>query len=162
MMREKGDEIMAVLLFIIWIIFNGKITLEISLFGIVFSVLITWFMVKFMDYNLKGELKMIKKLGLFIKLFAVLVLEIAKSNEQLLYWIFSDKYRMEPVLVSFSVHLKKEWTRALLANFITLTPGTITAFLEDDIFTVHCLDIELAEGIEDCAFVKILSQLEEE
>ena len=35
-------------------------------------------------------------------------------------------------------------------------------FLEDDIFTVHCLDKELAEGIEDCAFVKVLSQLEEE
>lgn len=153
---------MAVLLFIIWIIFNGKITAEIACFGAVFSVLITWFMVRFMDYNVKGELKMVKKLGLFTKLFIVLVLEIAKSNEQLLYWIFSDKYRMEPVLVSFSVQLKKEWTRALLANFITLTPGTITAFLEDDIFTVHCLDKELAEGIEDCAFVKVLSQLEEE
>ncbi len=153
---------MAVLLFIVWIIFNGKITLEIACFGVVFSLLITWFMVHFMDYNLKGELKMVKKLGLFAKLFVILVLEIAKSNEQLLYWIFSDKYRMEPVLVSFSVSLKQEWTRALFANFITLTPGTITAFLEDDIFTVHCLDKELAEGIEDCAFVKILHKLEEE
>ena len=153
---------MAVLLFIVWIIFNGKFTLEIACFGIVFAVLLTWFMVHFMNYDLKGEVKMVKKLGLFIKLFTVLILEIAKSNEQLLYWIFSDKYRMEPVLVTFTVQLKKEWTRALLANFITLTPGTITAFLEDDIYTVHCLDKELAEGIEDCAFVKILTELEAE
>lgn len=153
---------MAILLFIAWIIFNGKITLEISVFGVIFSILITWFCVRFMDYDLKGELKMVKKTGLFIKLFTVLVLEIAKSNEQLLYWIFSDKYRMEPILVTFNVNLKKDWTRALLANFITLTPGTITAFLEDDIYTVHCLDKELAEGIEDCAFVKILQKLEEE
>ena len=151
---------MAVLLFIAWIIFNGQITLEITIFGVIFSLLITLFCVKYMDYDLKGELKMIKKLGLFIKLFIVLVLEIAKSNEQLLYWIFSDKYRMEPVLVTFNVDLKKDWTRALLANFITLTPGTITAFLEDDIYTVHCLDKELAEGIEDCSFVHILKELE--
>lgn len=153
---------MAVLLFIAWIIFNGKMTLEISIFGVIFSVLITLFCVRFMDYDIKGELKMVKKTGLFIKLFFVLVLEIAKSNEQLLYWIFSDKYRMEPVLVSFYVDLKQEWTRAILANFITLTPGTITAFLEDDIFTVHCLDKELAEGIENCAFVEVLKKLEEE
>lgn len=153
---------MAVLLFLAWLIFNGQVTLEIAIFGVIFSVLITMFCVRFMDYDIKGELKMVKKIGLFAKLFIVLVLEIAKSNEQLLYWIFSDKYRMEPVLVSFSVRLKKDWTRAILANFITLTPGTITAFLEDDIYTVHCLDKELAEGIEDCAFVEILEKLEEE
>ena len=69
---------------------------------------------------------------------------------------------MLEIPAAFSVRLKKEWTRAMLANFITLTPGTITAFLEDDIYTVHCLDKELAEGIEDCAFVKILTELEAE
>lgn len=105
---------------------------------------------------------MIKKIGLFMKLFFVLVVEIAKANEQLIYWIFSDKYRMEPALVKFKVDLKKDWSKAILADFITLTPGTITALLEDDVFTVHCLDKELAEGIENCLFVTILKELEAE
>ena len=69
---------------------------------------------------------------------------------------------MEPALVSFSVDLKKNWTKVILANFITLTPGTITALLEDNVFTVHCLDKDLANGIETCAFVTILKRLEEE
>lgn len=33
----------------------------------------------------------------------------------------------------------------MLANSITLTPGTITVSLEDDEYVVHCLDKELAE-----------------
>lgn len=148
--------------FFAWIIFNGKFTLELALFGVFFSVVLTWFMVKYLDYQIQNEIKMIKKIPLFLQLLAVLVLEVAKANEQLLYWIFSDKYRMEPAMVVFTVDLKKSWTKALLANFITLTPGTITEALEDNVFSVHCLDRDLAEGIEDCAFVKILKRLEEE
>lgn len=150
------------LYFFAWLIFNGRVTLEIALFGAFFSFLLTWFCVRFMDYDLRSELRGIKKIGLFIELLFVLILEIAKANEQLIYWIFSDKYRMEPALVSFSVDLKKNWTKVVLANFITLTPGTITALLEDNVLTVHCLDKDLANGIENCAFVTILKRLEEE
>ena len=49
----------------------------------------------------------------------------------------------------------------LLANSITLTPGTITVSVEDDRFCVHCLDKELAEGMEDSVFVKLLEEMEE-
>lgn len=153
---------MIVLFFIAWIIFNGNLTLEIAGFGVLFSFLLTFFCVKVMDYKIQKEWIMIKKIGLFIELFVVLIIEIAKSNEQLIYWIFSDKYRMEPALVKFKVDLKKEWTKAILADFITLTPGTITALLENDELTVHCLDKELAEGIENCSFVTVLKKLEEE
>lgn len=148
--------------FFAWIIFNGKFTLELALFGVCFSIALTWFSVTFLDYPIRNEWKMIKKTPLFLQLMAVLVLEIAKANEHLLYWIFSDKYRMEPAMVVFTVDLKKNWTKALLANFITLTPGTITEALEDNVFSVHCLDRDLAEGIEDCAFVRILKKLEED
>lgn len=153
---------MVILFFIAWIIFNGNLTVEIAGFGVLFSLLLTYFCVKFMGYKIQKEFVMIKKIGLFMKLFFVLVVEIAKANEQLIYWIFSDKYRMEPALVKFKVDLKKDWSKAILADFITLTPGTITALLEDDVFTVHCLDKELAEGIENCLFVTILKELEAE
>ena len=153
---------MFILYFIAWIIFNGNLTVEIAGFGVLFSFLLTLFSVKVMGYKINKEWLMLKKIGLFVELFAVLIFEIAKSNEQLIYWIFSDKYRMEPALVKFKVDLKKEWTKAILADFITLTPGTITGLLENDEYTVHCLDKELAEGIENCSFVRILKKLEEE
>lgn len=153
---------MVVLLFLLWVVFNGKLNIEITLFGLVFSVLLTLFCVKYMDYNIKDEIRMIKKTGLIFKLILVLIFEIAKSNSQVFYWVFSDKYRMEPAIVTFNVDLKKSWSKVILSNFITLTPGTITVLLEDNMLSVHCLDKTLAEGIEDSAFIKILRKLEEE
>lgn len=48
----------------------------------------------------------------------------------------------------------------MLADSITLTPGTITVSVENDRFCVHCLDRELAEGMEDSVFVGLLLEME--
>ena len=58
--------------------------------------------------------------------------------------------------------LKSETAKVMLANSITLTPGTITVSLEDDTLLVHCLDKTLSEGMEDSEFVKMLEKLEGE
>ncbi len=52
----------------------------------------------------------------------------------------------KPALVRFKTDLKTKQARVVLANSITLTPGTITVTLEEDEYVVHCLDKELAEG----------------
>ena len=49
----------------------------------------------------------------------------------------------------------------MLANAITLTPGTITVTLEGSEYTVHCLDESMAEGIQDSEFVKYILKFEE-
>lgn len=151
---------MFLLFFLAWIIFNGNFTLEIAIFGVLFSCCMVAFICRFMDYKLRYDWLIVKRLGLIIKLLFVIVLEIAKANEQLIYWIFSNKYRMEPAIVKFKTDLKTEWSKAVLANCITLTPGTITATLEGNEFVVHCLDKELGEGLADCAFVRVLRELE--
>ena len=48
----------------------------------------------------------------------------------------------------------------MLANSITLTPGTITVKLSGDEFSVHCLDKSLAVGLSDSIFVKLLMRIE--
>jgi multicomponent Na+:H+ antiporter subunit E len=48
----------------------------------------------------------------------------------------------------------------MLADSITLTPGTITVSLEGNEYVVHCLDKELAEGINTSVFVTLLKRLE--
>ena len=60
----------------------------------------------------------------------------------------------------FNTDLKTGLAKVLLANSITLTPGTITVSVEDNRFCVHCLDRELAEGLEDSAFVELLKEIE--
>ncbi len=49
----------------------------------------------------------------------------------------------------------------MLANSITLTPGTITIAIEDGVYTVHCLDLELATDIGESVFVRELMKAQE-
>ena len=74
--------------------------------------------------------------------------------------IYSAKYELEPAVVHFRTDLQTTFARVLLANSITLTPGTITVSLEDDLYTVHCLDKQLAQGIDSSVFVKLLERIE--
>ena len=67
---------------------------------------------------------------------------------------------MEPVIVKVHTNLKTETAKVILANSITLTPGTITVSLTGQELLVHCLDKSLAEGMEDSAFVKLLEEME--
>ncbi len=152
---------MFVLFFVIWIIFNGQITLEIALFGLVISAVMYWFICKFFDYSIRRELINIKLLGYSAKYIAVLVLEIIKANLQVVKLIGTARYELEPALVTFHTVLKTESARALLANSITLTPGTITVSLDGDELMVHCLDKSLGVGIDESVFVEMLLKMEE-
>ena len=152
---------MLVILFALWLIFNGKVTLEIVLFGIVLSTLVYLFCCKFLGYNPKRELIALRLLPQGIGYFFVLVWEVVKANVAAISLVVSPKYEVEPALVTFRTELKSDLARTILANSITLTPGTITVELTDDEFKVHCLDKEMAEGIEDSVFVRLLQKLEE-
>lgn len=131
-----------------------------AIFGLVFSVAIFLFMNKFMDLTLKKDLALVKAIPFLIKYIVVLIIEIIKAALGVVPFIFG-KQKPEAVIVKFDAPLKNNITRALLANSITLTPGTITAKLEDSHYTVHCLDKSMSEGMDQSIFVKQLLKIEE-
>lgn len=151
---------MYLLFFLLWIIFNGRITTEIVLFGIVISAALYWFICKFMDFSPKRELMYLKKGGYLIQYVYYLVKEIVAANFATMKLVCSSSRVVEPVLIEFDTHFKNDTSKFLLANSITLTPGTITVSIQGDRFTVHCLDKTLAEGIESSVFVKLLEKIE--
>ena len=151
---------MFVLFFLIWIIFNGQLTLEIAAFGIVIAEVIYVFICKFLDYSPRNDIILCKRLFLLLHYVFVLVVEILKANGAVFRMIYSAKYNIEPAVVHFKTTLHSTFARVLLANSITLTPGTITVSLKDDEYVVHCLDKELAMGIDSSIFVKLLERIE--
>lgn len=151
---------MYVLYFILWVIFNGNITLEICLLGLVIAAVVFAFTCRFMDYSIAKEKQLYKRSFKFLKYICVLVKEIVKANFAVIHMILSEKEEVEPVLVDFEADMETTIGKVLLANAITLTPGTITVSLEDSKYTVHCLDESLAEGMDQSVFVKLLKGLE--
>lgn len=148
--------------FFVWIILNGRITVEIVIFGLILSAVLFYFICRFMDYSMKKELMLFHLIPLFFQYFYVLIQEIVKANLCVLKIIISPEIQPEPALVYFGTDLQSELSKVILANSITLTPGTITVSLEDNRFCVHCLDRELAEGMENSVFVELLKKMEAE
>lgn len=144
-----------------WVVFNGQLTIEIALFGLVIAAVMYAFICKFMDYSWKKDLRLGKCFFLILQYGAVLVKEIFQANIQTTRVILRRKKTNQPVLVSFESGLKTKTARVVLANSITLTPGTITVSLDGDEYLVHCLDKAMAEGLEDSVFVRLLKRMED-
>lgn len=152
---------MFILFFIMWIIFNGKITWEIVLFGLAVSLAMYCFICRFMNYSPKKDIKLLKNIFCILEYIITLLMEIFKANFSVIALVLSSKEEPEPRIVTFRTDIHSDFLKVVLANTITLTPGTITACLEEDIFTVHCLDKAFAEGMTDSIFVRLLKQMEE-
>lgn len=152
---------MYILLLLFWIILNGKITTEILIFGVVLSAAIFWFMCKHLEYSPKYEMFVARNILWIFVYFIVLIIEIFKAAITVYKRVYSRKIEIQPQMVFFDVDIKSEFLRFVLANSITITPGTITVDVDENHFCVHALDYTLAEGIEDSVFIKLLKKMEE-
>ncbi len=151
---------MFIIYFLLWVALNERLTVEIAALGAVISLALYLFTVKFMDYSPKREWAAIRKIPRALKYFFFLAKEIVLANLNVIRFIFSARYEVEPQLFYFKTKLKGEIDRVLLANSITLTPGTITVSAEENLMCVHCLDKTMSEGLENSEFERRLLELE--
>ena len=153
---------MLLIYFILWVIFNGRVTLEIVIAGALISLLLDVFVKKILKINFTGA-KLIKFLKLFPDILiygVVLLIEIIKANLAITKLVLAPEIDVEPCLVKFHTPLKTQAARVALANSITLTPGTITVSLEENEFLVHALNREIADGLKNSIFERLLARME--
>ena len=151
---------MFLLLFALWLAFNGQITLEIVIIGALVSAALYFFCCKFLDFSFKKDLIIVRELPLILLYIFNLIIEVIKAAYATTLLIFK-KGQPHSAIIKFESGLKTETARVLLANSITLTPGTITVDLTGDTYTIHCLDKSFGEGIDESIFVKQLRKMEE-
>lgn len=149
------------LLVLFWIILNGKITTEIFVLGLLIAAAVYAFACRFMDFCWEKEKNFWKHLWWVFCYIAILIKEIAVANLAVLKIILTPGKKVHPVLVSFEAPLKSELLKVVLADSITLTPGTITVRLNEKGYVVHCLDESMAAGLNDSVFVKQLKKWED-
>lgn len=153
---------MSLVYFLLWVIFNGKITLEIIIAGAVVSFLIDMFVKKVLKINFSG-IPVMRVIRLFpdaVFYVFVLLFEIIRANFAMIKLVLAPDIEVEPCIVKFKTPLKTEAARIALANSITLTPGTITVSLEGNELFVHALNRERARGLEGSVFEKLLARME--
>lgn len=153
---------MFIFFFILWVIFNGQLTAEIAAFGIVISAGVYAFCCFFMDFSFKKDIELIKKCGYFLRYVVTLIWEIIKANLVMMkFLIIKQEYELHPVIFKLETNLRSKLCRVLLANAITLTPGTITVSMEKDALIIHAIDESLiVESDGEFVFEKLLLKME--
>ncbi|WP_189910948.1 Na+/H+ antiporter subunit E [Clostridium cochlearium] len=141
---------------IFWLILAQRFTLETIILGYVISYCVFKFNEEMLCININ-----FKKCKYILIYCFCLVKEVFKANFHVAKIILSPKMNISPRVVSFETKIKSNFLRTVLANSITLTPGTLTVNVQDNIFTVHCLEESNIEDLKDSNFEKILLKFEE-
>ncbi len=86
--------------------------------------------------------------------FPLLLREIAVANVHVVRLVLDPRMPISPSLVEFESPLRTEASNAVLANSITLTPGTVTVDMSAHRFIIHCISETSRQGIQDGALLK--------
>ncbi len=85
------------------------------------------------------------------KLFFLFIKELILSNLNVLKHVLKPKLDIKPGIFALPTELEKDWEIMLLANLITLTPGTLTVDVSDNnkILYIHAVNIDDVEESVD-------------
>ena len=127
-------------LFILTFLFWLLLTFDLSVTNIIVgasAALITSLIFARNFYNkLYKFLQPVRYFWLIIYL-VILIWECIKANFDVAYRVLHPAMPIKPGIVKVKLDLQSEFARAMLANSITMTPGTITVDIIDDYIYVH-------------------------
>ncbi len=84
-----------------------------------------------------------------LKLALIFLIELVKACFQVLYQVLQPELKIKPGIIKMDISLESPEEIALLANMITLTPGTLTVEVAHDnkALYIHTLVIDDAHAI---------------
>ncbi|WP_347559697.1 Na+/H+ antiporter subunit E [Clostridium sp. AM58-1XD] len=136
-------------------------TPEILILGIPVSGAVYWFCCRFLGYRMDYDRAIFKVIPLIMKYAGIAVWEVVKANVEVIRIVLSPRMNIDPVIFYFKTDLKTAGARTALANTITLTPGTITVSIVEDMLCIHALKREMAESLPIWHMIRILHQIED-
>ena len=150
-----------ILMLIFWIAVSGSLKWPQLLFGLAAAVFVVWFNRNLLIRSEERVPINLKTLVWFAGYLAKLLADIVVANFQVAALVLSPRMPIEPNLVDLEVDLKKTTNRVLLANSITLTPGTLTIMADDKKFLVHALTFKSGESLKNWPLLKRIREMEE-
>jgi len=130
----------SILLFVLWLVLTSNFQMANILIGAAVSFSIALLYTKLFVHK---AFEFISPVWLMVYLF-VLLKSLILSNLQISKRILRPDMKLSPAIIAVKTNLESDWKKLLLANSITLTPGTLTLDIVDDTLFIHV--IEYHEG----------------
>jgi len=145
--KVKGFAWLFVVTFVLWLALSSELNRqELICGGLV--CLITSLFAAHMYSKLGFPSLSIKMVLFFLAYIIVLFWEIIKANFDVAYRVIHPKMPIKPGIVVIKTHLKSDIAKMILANSITLTPGTFTLDVIGDKLLIHWINVK-AEDIDE-------------
>jgi multicomponent Na+:H+ antiporter subunit E len=139
--RAKAFIYIFIILIAIWVALTSTFGLQELIVGIVVSFTLSLALIG--NYKKIGLPDItIKKIGFFIAYIFVLAKEVVMANFDVAYRVIHPKMPINPGIVIIKTELKQDLAKMILANSITLTPGTFTLDVSDDTLLIHWINVK--------------------
>jgi multicomponent Na+:H+ antiporter subunit E len=145
--------VMTVLLVAAWLAVTGSFTVPNSILGLVLALISLWLVREHLAPR-RVPLRPVRVLLLALLFFY----ELLKSAWTVAILVLSPRMDPKPGIFAYPLRVESDFEIALLANLITLTPGTLSVDVSDDrrtlyVHAIDCSDPEdtkrgIAEGFE--------------
>ncbi len=147
-----------VILFAVWLLLSRHYTPLLIGFGMGSCALVVYIAMRMDVADHEGV--PIDWAGRFLLFLPWLLKEILVANVNVAKIILSPSLPISPIMVVFRSTQKTDLGRALYANSITLTPGTISTGVEGDRVEVHALTWKDVGGWEEDEMGRRASRVE--
>jgi multicomponent Na+:H+ antiporter subunit E len=109
--------------------------------GAVMSLMLTVIIAHYVDYTMDYKLPFRLTVFLFVYV-PVFVWQLLLANIDVAKRVLNPKLPLNPGFVSIHTNLKGDFARLMLANSITLTPGTLSVDVKGDTIYVHTVNVQ--------------------
>ena len=116
-------------------------TVDEVILGSILSAVLTFVLVKYVNFNIDilFPVKLLKFVFIYLPIF---IWKLILANLDVARRVLSPKIPLNPGIVKVKTDLKGDIGKLVLANSITLTPGTLSIDVEDDYVIVHTIDVK--------------------
>ncbi|RAI00918.1 Na+/H+ antiporter subunit E [Acuticoccus sediminis] len=96
-----------------------------------------------------GSVSHFRQAAMIIQLALIFVYELIKSSVNVATIVLSPSRELQPAIIAFPLDVKTPAEITMLANMITLTPGTLSVDVSDDRSTlyIHAIDAPDPEAV---------------
>lgn len=125
-----------ILTFLFWLLITYDLSVSNLIAGAAASLITSILFARFF-YNSLYKFLQPQRYFWFILYLLILIWECIKANLDVAYRVLHPRMPIKPGIVKVKLDLQSEFARAMLANSITMTPGTISVDIIDDYIYVH-------------------------
>ncbi len=155
---------MVVVLFAFWMVMSGRTETKFIVYGVLTAAVVSWITYPLLLVPNKDNSKRYFVFGVsmpkFIGYFFWLMWQLVLANVDVLLATTSQEMAIDPKIVRFYFRADNPMATVVLANSITLTPGTVTVNVTDDgLYEIHALTPGAASGVLDGSMQKKVAEL---